>query len=220
MVAQAMASDEPEPALHLVLAGVDRRQGMDQTFNFRAAPVPLHRRLSPRAIALVVAACLVLSGLASFSRWVIDSERRSMAQAERADAPGALIGTLSGTDGVATGSDPLTDTFAIDAATRADARTAFELARNSASGRATFLDAGPGQLGALTSSLIFVDGPAAATGVVSVASTAEAWGAAVVGPSGTCYLLRFATGEGFTYGSGAAGDCTGNEALAAAGASW
>ena len=30
---------------------------MDQTFNFRAAPVPLHRRLSPRAIALVVTAC-------------------------------------------------------------------------------------------------------------------------------------------------------------------
>ena len=164
---------------------------MDQTFNFRAAPVPLHRRLSPRAIALVVTACLLLSGLVSFSRWVIDSERRSMARAERADAPGAIIGTLSGSDAAAAGSDPLADSFAIDAASRADARSAFELARTSASGRATFLDAGPGQLGGLTSALIFVDGPAAAPGVVSVASTSEAWGAAVVGPSGTCYLLRF-----------------------------
>jgi hypothetical protein len=54
---------------------------MDQTFNFRAAPVPLHRRLSPRAIALAVAACLVLSGLVSFAM-VIDSEHRSMDQVE------------------------------------------------------------------------------------------------------------------------------------------
>lgn len=199
---------------------------MDQTFNFRAAPVPLHRRVSPRAIALVVTACLMLSGLVSFSRWVIDSERRSMARterAERADAPGAIIGTLSGSgsgQGAATGSDALADSLAIDAAARADARSAFELARTSASGRATFLDAGPGQLGALSSSLVFVDGPAAGPGVVSVASAAEMWGAAVTGPSGTCYLLRFATGEGFTYGSGVSGECTGDAALAARAASW
>jgi len=220
MVAQATASDEPEPALHLLHPGVDRRQGMDQTFNFRAAPVPLHRRLSPRAIALVVTACLFLSGLASFSRWVIDSERRSMARAERADAPGAIIGTLSGSDAAAADSGPLADSFAIDAASRADARSALELARTSASGRATLLDAGPGQLGGLTSALIFVDGPAAAPGVVSVASTSEAWGAAVAGPSGTCYLLRFSTEQGLAYGSGVGGECTGDEALTARDPSW
>ena len=135
---------------------------MDQTFNFRAAPVPLHRRLSPRAIALVVAACLVLSGLVSFSTWVIDSERRSMARAEGADGPGAIVGTMSGSDGRgSTGSDAIADDPAIDAAARANARSAFELARTTASGRATFLDAGPGQLGALSSSLVFVDGPEA-----------------------------------------------------------
>ena len=196
---------------------------MDQTFNFRAAPVPLHRRLSPRAIALVVTACLVLSGLVSFSRWVIDSERRSMARAERADAPGAIIGTLSGGgsgENAATGPDALTDSLAIDAAARADARSAFELARSSASGRATFLDAGPGQLGAISPSLVFVDGPATGPGVVSVASSAQVWGAAVTGPSGTCYLLRFATGEGLTYGAGVGGECTGDAAFAAREASW
>jgi hypothetical protein len=193
---------------------------MDQTFDFRAAPVPLHRRLSRRAIALVVTACLLLSGLVSFSRWVIDSERRSIARAERADAPGAIIGTLSGTDGATEGSELRADSFTIDAAARADARSVFQLARSSASGRATFLDAGPGQLGALGSSLIVVDGPAAAPGVVSVASTREAWGAAVMGPSGTCYLLRFATGDGLTYGSGVSGRCTGDEALAARDTSW
>ena len=193
---------------------------MDQTFNFRAAPVPLYRRLSPRAIALVVTACLVLSGLVSFSRWVIDSERRSMARAERADAPGAIIGTLSGSDAAAAAADPLADSLAIDAAARADARSALELARGRASGRATFLEAGPGQLGALSSALVFVDGAAAGPGVVSVASTAEMWGAAVTGASGTCYLLRFATGEGLTYGSGVGGECTGDAALAARAASW
>ena len=192
---------------------------MDQTFNFRAAPVPLHRRLSPRAIALVVTASLLLSGLVSFSKWVIDSERRSMARAERADAPGAIIGTMSGggsAESAATGPESLV----IDAAARADARSAFELARSRASGRATLLDAGPGQLGALSSSLVFVDGPAAGPGVVSVASTPQVWGAAVRGPSGTCYLLRFGTGEGLTYGSGTGGECTGDAALGVQDASW
>lgn len=220
MVAQATPGDESDRPFTRGPSRSIAAEGMDQTFNFRAAPVPLHRRLSPRAIALVVTACLLLSGLASFSRWVIDSERRSMARAERADAPGAIIGTLSGSDAAATASDPLADGFAIDAASRADARSAFELARKSASGRATFLDAGPGQLGGLTSALMFVDGPAAAPGVVSVASTAEMWGAAVTGPSGTCYLLRFATGEGLTYGSGVGGECTGDVALVARDASW
>ena len=194
---------------------------MDQTFNFRAAPVPLHRRLSPRAIALVVAACLVLAGLVSFSTWVIDSERRSMARAEGADGPGAIVGTMSGSDDRGpTGSDAIADDLAVDAAARADARSAFELARTTASGRATFLDAGPGQLGALSSSLVFVDGPAAGPGVVSVAAWAEAWGAAVRGPSGTCYLLRFTTGEGLSYGTGGEGECTGDAALDARAASW
>jgi hypothetical protein len=193
---------------------------MDQTFNFRAAPVPLHRRLSPRAVALVVTACLVLFGLVAFSRWVLDSERRSMDRARQADASSTVIGTLPGSDEATPGPGALGDDLAIDAAARADVRSAFQLARNGASGRATFLDAGPGQLGALGSSMIFVDGPAVAPGVVSVASTTDAWGAAVVGPSGTCYLLRFVTGQGFTYGSGLGAECTGEEALAARDDSW
>ena len=63
---------------------------------------------------------------------------------------------------------------------------------------------------------IFVDGPAAAPGVVSVASTAEIWGAAVAGPSGTCYLLRFATGRASPTGpaSGASARATQRSPLA------
>jgi len=191
---------------------------MDQTFNFRAAPVPLHRRLSPRAVALAVAACLVLSGFVSFARWVIDSERRSMDRVERIERTGSIVGTISGSGDALAGSGSVTDPLTIDAAARADARTALNAAREAAAGRATFNDAGPGHLAQTTDSLIFVDGPSQAPGVVSVASAREAWGAAVMGPSGTCYLLRFAPGDGVTYGTGSA--CTGDEALTASGASW
>jgi hypothetical protein len=192
---------------------------MDQTFDFRAAPVPLHRRLSPRAFALAVAACLVLSGLVSFSRWVIDSERRSMDRVERVERTGSIVGTISGSGDALASSGSPADRLTIDAAARADARTALNAARRAASGRATFLDAGPGHLALLSASqLIFVDGPSRAPGVVSVASTPYTWAAAVMGPSGTCYLVRFAPGDGVTYGTGLA--CTGDAALAARGASW
>ena len=191
---------------------------MDQTFNFRAAPVPLHRRLNPRAFALAVVACLVLSGLVSFSRWVIDSERRSMDRVERVERTGSIVGTISGSDDALADSGSVAENLAIDAAARADARSALNAARRAAGGRATFLDAGPGHLAQTTASLIFVDGPSQGPGVVSVASSREAWGAAVMGASGTCYLLRFAPGDGVTYGTGNA--CTGDEALTARGASW
>jgi len=201
-----------------VRAPIEAR-GMDQTFNFRAAPVPLHRRLDPRVVALAMVAFLVLSGLVSFSRWVIDSERRSMDRAARAERAGSIVGTISGSDDALGGSGELVDRLAIDVAARADVRVALEAARRAASGRSTFLDAGPGQLTAFAPQLVFVDGPSQAPGVVSVASMREVWAAAVMGPSGMCYLVRFAPGDGVTYGTGQA--CTGDEALSAArGASW
>ncbi|MGZ8581275.1 MAG: hypothetical protein ACXWW9_08335 [Actinomycetota bacterium] len=192
---------------------------MDQTFNFRAAPVPLHRRLNPRAVALAVAAVLVLSGLVSFSRWVVDSERRSMDRAERVERTGSIVGTISGSDDALAAASPVADRLTIDATARADARVALDAARRAARGGATFLDAGPGHLTPLaTSQLIFVDGPSRGPGVVSIASTRETWAAAVMGQSGMCYLLRFAPGDGVTYGTGQA--CTGDEALTARGAAW
>jgi hypothetical protein len=191
---------------------------MDQTFNFRAAPVPLHRRLSPRAIALVVVAVLVLCGLVSFSRWVIDSERQSVERAERAGTSSAIIGTIDGGGDPVEAVGPVSDQVAIDAAAQADVTSVLEVARRTAAGRSTFLDAGPGQLGAVASSLTVVDGPSQAPGVVSVASTTDIWGAAVMSPSGVCYLVRFAPGSGVTYGTGSA--CTGDEALSALQASW
>lgn len=183
---------------------------MDQTFNFRATPVPLWRRLRPWTIVLAVAAFVVLSGLVSFARWVVESERRSIERAETAEEAASIVGTMPGT-GEPTSAAFIDDRLAIDAASRADARTALEAARRAARGRSTFLDAGPAQLTPLASALVFVDGPSQAPGVVSVATTREAWGAAVMGPSGTCYLLRFVTGRGVDHATGEA--CTGAEAL-------
>ena len=184
---------------------------MDQTFNFRAAPVPLRRRANPRVIALAVAALIVVSALIWFSTLVVGSERRSMERAARSEDSTAMVGTISGADHVLDETANVSGRLAIDSTARADARTALIAARRAAAGSATFLDAGPGQLGAIGSAMIFVDGPSQAPGVVSVASTRETWGAAVMGPSGTCYLLRFASGEGNTYGAGQV--CTGAAAL-------
>lgn len=194
---------------------------MDQTFTFRAAPVPPWRRLHPRAIALAVAACLTLSGIVAFGRWVADSERRSFERARAADDGGALIGTIAGPEETSATAGAQEARLAIDVAARADARSALGAAQRAAGGRATFLDAGPGQLAASVPALIFVDGPSEAPGVVSVGSTRDAWGAAVMGASGTCYLVRFAPGDGVTYGSGSSSGCTGGDALRRArGASW
>jgi hypothetical protein len=196
--------------------GLDQDLGMDQAFGFRAPPVPLRRRLNRRAIALAVTACVGMLAIGSFSRWVIESERRSLDHAQTVQAA-SIVGTLSGDDASADGS-PGEDPLAIDAPARADARSALQAARLAAAGRATFLESGPGHLRSEVDRLVFVDGPARGPGVVSVASTREAWGAAVSGPSGACYLLRFSPGDGVTYGAGRS--CTGREALGARESSW
>jgi hypothetical protein len=189
---------------------------MDQTFNFRAAPVPLRRRLNPRAIALAVTALVVLVGLVSFCRWVIESERSSIERAARAEAAARIVGTISGADDVGIG--PIAASSAIDTGARADARAALGAAREAAAGRHTFLDAGPGGLRVAAGSLVFVDGESPVPGVVSVASTKRVWAAAVMGQSGTCYRLRFSPGHGTTYGTGR--PCTGEAALDARGSTW
>ncbi|HVF09026.1 MAG TPA: hypothetical protein VNC60_10655 [Actinomycetota bacterium] len=173
--------------------------------------------MSPRAIVLVVVGLMFAAGIASFSRWVIVSERRSMEAASKPADIGAIVGTISGADEPASAA-AASGRLSIDSTARADIRAALAAARRAATGPATFLDAGPGQRAATGSAMIFVDGPSRAPGVVSVASTRVTWGAAVMGPSGTCYLLRYATGDGATYGAG--GVCTGAEALTVTDPSW
>lgn len=191
---------------------------MDQTFEFRAAPVPLKRRVRPRAIALALTVAVAMSCLVSFSRWVIESERRSMQRAEHTDGATAIVGTISGDDTVDDQGSFARGGSDLDAPARADARAALETARRVASGRATFLDAGPGELSAIAGRLTFVDGPSPSPGVVSVAATRQAWAAAVMGSSGICYWVRYSSRDGVSYGTERT--CTGAAALSAADPNW
>ena len=107
--------------------------------------------------------------------------------------------------------------MAIDAAARSDALAALGLPAGWRRG-APFLDAGPERLSEIVKRLIFVDGPSPAPGVVSVASTREAWAAAVMGSSGACYWLRYSAQTGPRTAPTEA--CTGHAALSAADPSW
>ena len=79
---------------------------MDDTFSYRAAPLPLRRRIDPRSVKLVVVAIVVVSCCVLFTKWVIDSERRSevLASGHAAEAP--LVGHFEGIDAEAAAAVP------------------------------------------------------------------------------------------------------------------
>ena len=80
--------------------------GMDDTFSYRAAPLPLRRRIDPRKVKLVVVAFVVVSCCVLFAKWVIDSERRSevLASGQAVEAP--LVGHFEGVDAEAAAEAP------------------------------------------------------------------------------------------------------------------
>jgi hypothetical protein len=115
----------------------------------------------------------------------------------------------------------------LDAATESDDRRAQSTLRNAMAASLTaFADLDtydgvtPQMLGSIEPSLSFTGGPSTGSTVVSVATTSETQGLAVLSASGTCWWLasRPVT-SGLAYGSGTA--CTGADALAGATAtSW
>ena len=66
--------------------------------------------------------------------------------------------------------------------------------------------------------LTYTTGPSTSVTVVSVASSAAAWAAAVLAPSGTCYWVKLGAMALPTYGTGTT--CTGAAAMAASHRSW
>jgi hypothetical protein len=189
---------------------------MDDTFSFSAPPVPLRRRTDPRAVKLALLGVVLMTGLVVFSRWVVDSERRSEAKAAAAAVGDSrAVGLIGGAEEVAAVQE--SSLPALDVPARADARTALATARVAARGRATLADAGPGQLAAIDRSLIFTDGPSPAPGIVSVAIEGHSWSAAVMGASGTCYWLKLGP-NGVAYATGSL--CSGTAALAAGDSHW
>ncbi len=105
-----------------------------------------------------------------------------------------------------------------DLQAKANARTAegaASAAYQSAGGFATVL---PQQLSILDPTLTYTLGPSTAVNVVSVAATPAAWGAAVLGPSGTCYWVTLNVITVPHYGTGTT--CTGTAALGARRSNW
>jgi hypothetical protein len=75
----------------------------------------------------------------------------------------------------------------------------------------SFLAADPPRLSALQPGYTFVDGPSTMPHVVSVAADRNAWAAAVLGPSGTCFWIR--AGRDGTVETGTSSVCTGAAVL-------
>lgn len=172
---------------------------MDDSFAFRT-DAPLRRQVDPTLVKAGIFSALVVLGLGLFASWIVASERASFAQPDdrvRSDV------TIAGVDG---GADPSTDADAAKAA-----GMALIAARAASTEHGSFLDAGPAQLSAIQPRYTFVDGPSTTSTIVSVASTADTWAAAVQGADGTCHWIRATSAGDISRGTGS--ECTGAAAL-------
>lgn len=176
---------------------------MDDSFSFRST-VPLRRQFDPLAVKAAVFGTLVVLGIGLFANWVIRSERASLSQADRGV-------TWSDVD-----AEPLDGSAHLDT-TGEEAEKATGIALDAARAafleHRSFLDAGPAQLSALQPGYLFVDGASTTSRIVSVASTADTWAAAVQGPDGMCYWIRATSAGDITRSIGS--ECVGTAALTA-----
>lgn len=176
---------------------------MDDSFAYRTT-VPFRRRLDLRLVKLGVALALVLVSIGLFANWVIASERRSLM---RGSSP------VAAEEPAVPAPDPVvpepgaTDADAVEAV-----RLAVDAARAALASDGTFLAVTPARLEALQPGFTYVDGPSTTASVVSVASTEDAWAAAVLGPDGGCFWGWVPGGD--TVARAAGDECTGAAALA------
>jgi hypothetical protein len=174
---------------------------MDDSFSYRATQPP-GPRFEPWVLKSVVAGALVLVGVVVFARWVMASERASIARGMHQTVPSVRIGQIEGA----------AEPAGTDADAREATRAALAAARAAVAGGESFLAADPARLGELQPGYTFVDGPSTAPPIVSIASDRHAWAAAALGPSGTCFWIRLA-GDG-SIESGTASTCIGASVLA------
>jgi len=188
---------------------------MDDTFAFRSTGRPLRRRVDPVALKAAIAAFVVVLAVGLFARWVIASERASQVHKPVAERVGVQV--LQGVETVAAQSPagPLRE----DVVAQKVADRTLRAAQKAFAKGGSFADAGPGQLNQLVPGITFTDGPSQAPSIVSVASTGDAWAAAVMSDAGTCWQLRVNAGGRVAYGIGAEA-CTGATALAVSDLSW
>ena len=190
---------------------------MDDTFAFRSTGRPLRRRVDPVALKAALAAFVVVLAVGLFARWVIASERASELEKPASEPVGVQV--LEGVETVAAQSPagPLRD----DVVAQRAAERALRAAQKAFAKGGSFADAGPGQLTQLVPDVTFTDGPSQAPSIVSIATTGDAWAAAVLSDVGTCWQMRVNAGGRVSYGNASEADaCTGAAALDVADSSW
>jgi hypothetical protein len=200
---------------------------VSDTFTF-IAPVMPRRRADPFAVKLVMSGVVLFLLISAFATFVVAQERSADARhaalesrtaaEEQANANQlASIPDAAATDPVAAGPVPAGVAKLLDGQARNAAERALALARD-ALGRGDLRAAGVAQLADADPTLLFVDGASTAPTIVSVASSGGIWAAAVMGPSGACYGVSLDTHGVVRYDRSR--PCTGQTALAAAGAAW
>jgi hypothetical protein len=182
---------------------------MDDTFTF-VAPVMPRRQFDPFGLRVAIGATVLTLLVGSFSVFLIAHERAAdtrraalEAQARRASTDATVTDTSSAASG-----------GIVDAEARSSLERALTLAQAVLREDGSFAGADPVALQELQPSLVFVDGPSTASRIVSVAADRSSWTAAAMGPSGTCYWVRAATGGATVHGTG--GVCTGAAATPSA----
>jgi hypothetical protein len=197
---------------------------MDDAFRMVAAQMPRTRRLSPFAARAVALSAVFVLLVAAFTMFVMSAQRtadgrraqlearqRAEAQAQ-AQAAAAQMGSAD--PGTA---DPGAVGNMLDARAQQAGTTALDAARQIAAG-GSITDAMPTALTALSSTVLYVDGPSTGPSVVSVYAGAAGWAAAVHGAHSTCYWVAVAADGRTRYGTGSA--CTGMAALASDRPAW
>lgn len=176
--------------------------GMDDAFSFRTT-VPLRRGYDPLLVKVAVFGALVVFGVGLFSNWVIRSERESFSRAGGRVMPSTID--------PAQVEAPEAAAAEVDAEAEQAADVALAVATEAFDEHESFLEAGPAQLSRMQRGYTFVDGPSTAPTIVSVASTAKIWAAAVQGSDGICHWVR--TTNAGTVSRDIGLECTGTAAL-------
>jgi hypothetical protein len=175
---------------------------VDDAFTYRST-VPIRREVDPGLVRAGVALLVLLILLVGFARWVIASERRSLA--------GPRFVTASRT-AIEPAADVLQDPTLTAADARAALRASLAAARVALLTDGSLLAATPGRLTELQPGYTYVDGPSTTPRIVSVASSGRAWVAVARSPEGSCLWLSLSSAGEVTQGDGLV--CTGVEVLA------
>ncbi|HEX6401217.1 MAG TPA: hypothetical protein VF108_12220 [Actinomycetota bacterium] len=153
---------------------------MDDSFTYRTT-LPPGPRVEPWHVKGAVVLVVLALGVGLFARWVVASERASLARGGyQRVLPSMSVGHLRGSG----------DPVGTDAEAEEATRIALAAARVALAGSGTFVAAEPARLSALQPGFTFVDGPSTTSTIVSVAADRRVWAAAVLGPSGTCFWVR------------------------------